>query len=354
MTRRNKTGDGADRAGAERRPRLSDVARAAGVHPGTVSRALNPQTAHLLNADTVVRLREVARDLDYRVNGLAASLRRSRSGLIGVVMRDFTNMMMPIMFRGIENRLRESGYMALLGNTYADPERKRDLYQTFLDRRVDGFVVTFADREDADLAMLRADGVPLVLLNRATVTRGDLTILPDLEGGMRAVGEHLLTLGHQRIGYVAGPGNALTADRKLEALRLTLASAGAPLCDAAVRRARLATDVDGEAAAHELLAARPDLTAVACGNDLIALGALRAAARLGRDCPRDLSIAGFNDIPFLDRITPPLTSVSIPHYDMGHAAADAVVALIEGTERGDPPPFPCNLVVRASTGPALI
>ncbi len=331
--------------------RLADVAKAAGVHPGTVSRALNPETAHHLNADTVARVREVARELDYRVNGLAAGLRRSRSGLIGVVMRDFTNMMLPVMFRGIENRLRESGYMALLGTTYADPERKRDLYQTFLDRRVDGFVVTFADRDDADLAILRSDGIPLVLLNRATVTPGDLAILPDLEGGMRVVAEHLLKLGHRRIGYVAGPSNALTADRKLAALRAALASSGAPLDEAVVRRARLATDLDGEAAAHDLLAAHPELTAVACGNDLIALGTLRAATKLGRECPFDLSVVGFNDIPFLDRIAPALTSVAIPHYEMGYAAADAVVALIGNKPVAASLAFPCTLVPRASTGP---
>ncbi|WP_192843066.1 LacI family DNA-binding transcriptional regulator [Aureimonas frigidaquae] len=329
---------------------LSDVAKAAGVHPSTVSRALNPQTAHIVNQETLERVRRVAQDLDYRINNLASNLRRSRSGLIGVVMRDFTNMMLPVMFRGIENRLRESGYMALLGNTYADAARKHDLVRTFLDHRVDGFVVTYADRDDHDLDLVRSRNIPLVLLNRETDHLGDPTILPDLVIGTEAVIAHLLELGHRRIGILAGPRNAVTADHKLDGFRSALARREIILCDSETRRAHLATDTDGEDAAFDLLSARPELTALACGNDLLALGAVRAAARLGMRCPEDLSITGFNDIPFLDRVTPPLTSVSIPHYEMGYAAAHAIVSRISGGPISDKERrFPCTLVVRAST-----
>lgn len=349
---RRENNDRQGHAALRRPPRLKEVAQAAGVHASTASRALNPETAHLVTPEVVALVKKTASAMGYRVNPLAASLRTNQSRMIGVVMRDFTNTMLPIMFRGIENRLRENGYLPLFGTTYADPERKRDLIDTFLDRRVDGLIITFADPEDEVVEELRERHLPFVLLNRTTRHEDDVRILPDAAPAIRQIVGHLIGLGHREIGYVAGPATALTAEVKIEAFREALQQHGLPFTPDAVVRAHLATDDDGEVAARELIARRPDLTALVCGNDLLALGALRALEASGRSCPADMSVTGFNDMPHMDRMSPPLTTARLPHYEMGAAAAEQVVRLING-DAIEPrlTSFPASMIVRGSTGP---
>ncbi|RFC61771.1 LacI family transcriptional regulator [Fulvimarina endophytica] len=332
--------------------RLKEVAALAGVHPATASRALNPQTAPKVKAATLERVKAAALELDYRVNTQAANLRKKRSGLIGVVMRDFTNMMLPIMFKGIEDRLRKSGYVALLGTTYADADRKRDLYRTFMDRRVDGMIVTYADRIDEDLERVRSARVPSVLINRSTLSGGESRVLPDIAIAMTQIVDHLAGFGHTEFGYIAGPENSAMSDRKSEAFRAAIGRHELHVGEERMVRPVLATDDEGERIALRLLTQHPELTALVCSNDLLAIGALRAAAKLGLGCPKDISVSGFNDIPFLDRIEPPLTTASIPHYEMGYAAAERLVREIAGERDLESEiVFPSSIVVRRSTGP---
>lgn len=330
------------------RARLKDVAATVGVHPSTVSRALNPRTVHLVKASVAEEIRHVAAAMGYTGDAVAAALRRRQSKTVGFVVRDLTNTMIPVMFRGVENRLRISGYMPLLGNTYTDPARKRDLVSALKDRRVDGFIFTFADVEDDVIAQLRADGTPFVMLNRTTNSADDIRVLPDVNSAMAQVISHLVEARHERIAHIAGPIDSAIADMKLAAFLHEGRRRG--IEPGPIVRSREASEEGGRRALMQLLDMDSGTTAIVCANDMQALGCLTGLAEAGLTCPADISIVGFNDMPYINRIHPSLTTVRIPHYEMGYAAADCLVRRLEGDDNVPREIcFPTELILREST-----
>jgi len=331
---------------------LREVADLAGVHPATVSRALNPDTRDRVNAKTAVRVDEAARTLGYRVNRLARGLKMRRSLTAGVLIPDLTNPFFPPIVRGIEDRLQEDGYTALLTNTDGDPQRARKGLETLLDRQVDGLILATATREDALVADAAAAGLPVVLVNRRVDQSDVPAVVPDDVGGVHAAVEHLVGLGHRRIAHIAGPLTTSTGHLRREGF---LASAGEYGLDVAdlVRVADSFTETAGTLQALALLRAHRDITAIVAGNDLIALGCLDALVTEGRRCPDDVSLVGFNDMPFIDKVSPPLTTVHVPHYELGQRAADLLLGRLQDRTRASSQlVVGVRLIVRDSTAPA--
>jgi LacI family transcriptional regulator len=331
------------------RATLRDVARIAGVHPGTVSRALNPATEALVRDATVRRVRQVAEQLGYRPNPLARGLKTNRTYTIGVIVPDIQNPLFPPIIRGLDDRLGEAGYTPLIANSDNDPARERTDFEAMLARAVDGFVTATA-RLDHELLDEFADvGLPLVLVNRRVEDGSLPSATADDRAGVRFAVEHLVGLGHTRIAHLGGPQDVSTGRQRREGFEKAMAAAN--LDASLIRTGRAFTEPEGARLCEELLTDGEDVTAIVAGNDLMALGCYDVFAERGIDCPGDISVAGFNDMPFADRFAPPLTTVRIPHYEIGVAAAQLLLDILQGDHAG-PTEIVLEplLVVRGSTG----
>jgi LacI family transcriptional regulator len=333
----------------QKRPTVSDVAELAGVHRSTAARALNPASSGMLTPDTVRRVQRAARTLGYSTNAFARGLRTNRSMTVGVLIPDLNNPLFPPIVRGIEKALLSRGYTALLANTDNDADREGSSFAALLARHVDGFLVATARDNDLMLDEAARREIPTVLLNRANTGCTLPLVTGDDRAGIRSAVDHLVAAGHRRIGHLAGPEGVSTAEVRLAGFRESLADRG--LAGPVVRCGSF-TEAAGAEAAAALLAQHPDLTAVIAANDLIALGALRTLQVRGLRCPEDVSLVGFNDMRFADAFNPPLTTVHVPHEQMGTEGARLLL------ERLDDPTapaksllLPLHLVVRASTAP---
>ncbi len=311
---------------------LRDVAAAARVHPATASRALNPETRILVSEETARRVTAAAAKLGYRPNPVARSLRTRRSHTVGVLIPDLNNPLFPPIVRGLEDKLSEAGYVALIGNTDADANRERTLFEQMRARHVDGFVLATATLHDRLLAEAAAAEVPVVLMNRLAQDYSFPSVSVDNEQGARMAVTHLARLGHTRIAHIAGPQEASTGVSRLRGFRDGMATHGLEVDEGLITYASKYTVEEGVRCCRELLARQPAFTAVAAANDMLAVGCYAALDECSLQCPDDISVIGFNDMPFIDRLRPPLTTVRFPHYQLGTEAAQLLLERIGGGE----------------------
>jgi LacI family transcriptional regulator len=329
---------------------LRDVARLARVHPGTVSRTLNPATRSLVNDATAARVVEAAQALDYRPNPIARGLKTNRSFTVGVVIPDLTNPLFPPIVRGIEERLGDAGYTSLIANTDNAAERERMDFEAMRARQVDGFITATARLDHELLSEIADSGQPIVLVNRRVEDGALPAVAADDHRGARLAVEHLAGLGHRAIAHLGGPQNLSTGRQRHLGFRTAMKAVG-PAPRARVRFAKAFTEAEGARLCRALLDAPGEVTAIVAANDLLALGCYDVLAERGLRCPQDVSVVGFNDMPFADRFNPPLTTVRIPHREMGAAAAEVLLELM--AEPQTPPRqilLPATLIVRGSTG----
>jgi len=331
---------------------LRDVAAAARVHPATASRALNPETRILVSEDTARRVAAAAAKLGYQPNPVARSLRTRRSHTVGVLIPDLNNPLFPPIVRGLEDKLAAAGYVALIGNTDADASRERLIFEQMRARRVDGFVLATATLHDRLLAEVAAADLPVVLMNRLSQDYSFPSVSVDNEQGARMAVSQLARLGHTRIAHIAGPQEASTGVSRLRGFREGMATHGLEVREELIAYAGRYTVEDGTRCARELLTVPGGFTAVAAANDMLAVGCYAALDEAGLQCPDDISVIGFNDMPFIDRLRPPLTTVRFPHYQLGTEAAQLLLERIG--EREGPVKIlylAPELIVRKSVAP---
>lgn len=334
-------------------PTLDDVARAAGVHKATASRALNPDGQGRVSEQTVRRVRAVAQRLGYTPNALAKGLRTARTSTVGVVLPDLTNPLFPPIVRGIEDVLARQGYVALLANTDNDDDREVMHIDALRARRVDGFIVATARRDHPLLEAMALEGVPIVLVNRTTDRHDISAVLGNEASGIAAAVEHLVSLGHTSIAHIAGPHQLSTGLTRSDAFRAATRAHGLRLRKSDIIEADAYTVSAGFSAADRLLSGGRPVTAIVAANDMIAVGALQALTAKGLRCPNDVSVVGFNDMPFVDQLSPPLTTVRLPQYDVGVQAAELLLdRLTDPKNTAKSVVLPVSLVIRGSTGPA--
>jgi len=331
---------------------LKEVAARAGVHASTVSRALNPETRAMVTEEVVQRVTDAASGLGYRPNPIASSLRTNRTLTVGVVVPDLTNALFPPIIRGIEDTLAPAGYTAIIANSDNDADRERLTVERMRERRVDGLILATARRRDGLIDSFREDNLPVVLINRTVDRTGVACIINDDALGMRLVVDHVAGLGHREIAFVGGPRALSTGDARYRGFTAAMRAAGLKPDPALICPADAFRDEAGYAACRTLIGRGRRFTAIVAANDLLALGCLDAFAEHGLSCPEDVSLTGFNDIPNMHRISPPLTTVRISHYHMGARAAETLMELI----RSDHAPvqkllLEPELVVRGSTAP---
>jgi len=327
------------------RPTLKDIARDVGVHVSTISRALNG--THPVSPDLAQRIKRVSERHGYQPNVAAVMLKTNRSRTIGVVIPDITDPVFPPIIRGIEDGLARHGYLAVLANTDGDPRRQVQVIETLRPRGIDGLIVASALRHDADVSRSTA-GMAVVTVSRRTDDPRFSSVVHDEDDGVRRVLAHLASLGHRQLATIAGPQTVSTGfNRYSSFLRHGegLLGTGPP----AVSFARAFNELEGERCAEELLAAGRPFTALVCANDRLAVGAIAVLRRHGIDCPRDVSVTGFNDMALADRLSPALTTVRVNHYRAGVEAAELIVGtLAPGAAEPRHVVLPVELIVRDS------
>jgi LacI family transcriptional regulator len=334
---------------------LRDVAVRAGVHPATASRALNPETRILVSEDTAQRVLDAAAALGYRPNPVARSLRTRRSHTVGVLIPDLNNPLFPPIVRGLEDRLAAAGYVALIGNTDSDDERERMVFEQMRARHVDGLVLATARLRHPLLAEAARSEMPVVLINRLAQDYSFPSVTVDNERGVRMAVAHLSALGHRRIAHIAGPQEMSTGLSRYRGFVTAMESGGLQVDGDLIVFAKAFTVEEGLRCSRLLLerGAGAGCTAIAAANDMLAVGCYAALDDAGLTCPDDISVVGFNDMPFIDRLRPPLTTIRFPHYQVGTEAAQLLLERI--AEHAGPVKIlylAPELVIRGSTARA--
>lgn len=334
------------------RATLKDVAKLAGVHPGTASRALNVETRELVNEATAKRVLAAAEELGYRANPIARGLKTSRSYTVGVLIPDLTNPLFPPIVRGIQDRLEEAAYTPLIANTDNDPDRERVDVEAMRARQVDGLITATARRDHGLPADLEDLPLPVVLVNRGLEDGARPAVVADDVLGVRLAVEHLAELGHRRIAHLAGPQELSTGYLRREGFVRAMEDLGLAADPELILVGDAFVESEGERLCNELLDRHGEVTAILAGNDLMALGCYDAFVTRGIECPGQISVVGYNDMPFAGWFNPPLTTVALPHYEIGTRAAELLLERLQ-----DPSLAPTqvtlepSLVVRGSTAP---
>lgn len=332
---------------------LKDIARATGVHVSTVSRALTPNGRASLSPEVVERVRKTAEEMEYRPNLLASGLRTSRTMTVGVMIPDITNMLFPPIVRGVESFLETHGYASILVNTDSDADREMRLMNVLRERGVDGVINAAVLNDDPRMEQFAAD-IPCVTVNRKLENSTIPSVISDDVGGVRMMVKRLLKAGHTCIGHIAGPPDLSTGVDRRAAFEAAMREQGHDDPASLVATAFRYTEDEGTRCADELLDRVDSLTAILCANDRLAIGALQALTARGLSCPDDISLTGFNDIPFLDLIPPGLTTVQILQFDIGRTAAEILVKMMTSPDKRVPSVtiLPVSIVERGSIGPA--
>ncbi|MCZ0952730.1 MAG: LacI family DNA-binding transcriptional regulator [Rhodospirillaceae bacterium] len=331
---------------------IKDVASRAGVHPSTVSRVLNPATRSMVSDHLARKIMRVAEELGYRRNPLAAGLRTQRTHTVGIVLPDITNPVFPPMVRGAEHTLGAEGYTAILADSGGRRRSERTILEDMKTRRVDGLIIAAARRKDPIVDECVELAIPLVLVNRTVDKHNVAAVINDDELGIELALEHLQALGHHRVAYVGGPQSTSTGYVRYRTFIRSSKRLGLNVDRQMVVNARDYTESAGQRAFKRILERKKDFTAVLTANDLLALGCYDGIRACGLKCPDDISVTGFNDMPFVDRFDPPLTTLHIPLDDLGVQAAQL---LLERIRQPDAPVKQLRLepriVVRGSTAP---
>jgi LacI family transcriptional regulator len=311
------------------RVRILDVAAAAGVSIATVSAALNEVESARISADTRARVREIADRLGYVPNRLAQGLRVQRSGTIGFVGDTVATTPYAVgMVRGALEAARAADRVVLLMNTEGDPNLEAREFATLLQHQVDGvlYATMYHRRVEVPSGL---GATPVVLVDAESSDPGVSSVVPDeISGAATAVGE-LLDHGHRRIGFINNPDPILAATGRLEGYRTALERAGISLDPRLIVAATSNGPEGGYRAARQLLELPARPTGLFCFRDLMAMGAYQAAMEAGLRIPEDLSIVGFDNMEFAAGLHPGLTTVALPHYEMGSWGVHQLLTLME-------------------------
>jgi LacI family transcriptional regulator len=295
---------------------------------------------------------KVAEQLGYRPNPIARGLKTAKSGTVGLVIPDLTNPLFPPIVRGIEEVLEPAGYSGLIVNTDNDPGREQWQIEHLRSRQVEGLIVATARVEHPLMEQLHREGVVMVMVNRRPQGVDVPSITPDDAAGVAFAVSHLAELGHTRIAHVAGPQTTSTGVTRARAFRAAIRDLGLDDDPALVTTTESWSENAGADGLRRLLDSGTEFTAISAGNDLIALGCYDVFLERGIACPDQVSVVGFNDMPFLDKLRPPLTTIAIPHQQIGAEAARLLPDSIADPSRpARSVPLPLSLKVRGSTAP---
>lgn len=328
---------------------IKDVARRAGVSVATVSRVLNKSGP--VSPEAAQRILEAADVLHYVPHGGARSLITSKTSTIGVLLPDLYGGFFSELIRGIDQTAQPHGYHLLISGSH---NRKSEMEAAMraMRGRTDGLIAMSPHFDAATLLQNLPPTLPVILLSCQARDDDHRVIAIDNAGGAQAMVQHLITLGHRRIAMVKGEEGHFDTAERLQGYRRALVEAGITP-DPQYEVQGDFSEASGHRAVRGLLALRERPTAIFCANDSMAIGGLSAAADAGLRVPADITVVGFDDIPLATYLSPPLTSVHVPIFEMGERAASRLIAALkgEGTSECRHERLPTRLVVRSSCAP---
>ena len=328
---------------------IKDVAKKAGVSIATVSRAM--QDKGIISPSTKMRVLDVAKELNYRVDMVARSLKKKQTKSIGLCICNICNPFYPPLVRGVENTINKFGYSLVICNTEENPKTEEAYLNVMLEQRVDGLIITPTWNICSSLKEFAARNIPIVVVDRrATDILSDTVCVDNVHGAYTAV-EHLILLGHKRIGLIGGPKMISTTQERvqgyLEALRkYDLKKDKSLLVDGG-------SSIEGGMKAMEDLLELPSPpTAVFGYNNVVTLGALLTLKQRNKKIPKDIAILGFDEVEWAGVVEPPLTVVSQPVYAIGATAGQLIMQrlLNEGPKNKQKIVLKTELIIRKSCG----
>jgi DNA-binding LacI/PurR family transcriptional regulator len=329
--------------------KIQEVARRARVSTATVSRTINNPS--LVNPKTAKRVWKAIEELRYYPNTQARSLVSGRSRILGLIVSDITNPFFPELIKGFEDVAIQHGYEILISSTNYDSARMAICVRRMLERKVEGVAIMTSEMDKHLVDQFANRNVPMVFLDVGPPGEHVSNIVVDYAMGINEAVDHLLSLGHRRIGFIGGPAGLKSARIRRIAFLRSLGHHGIDR-DARLVEAGDHTVDGGLAAMTRMLDSRCAATAVLASNDLTAIGMMRAVRRAGLVVPRDISVVGFDDIRLAEFTEPPLTTVRLSRQDLAERAFDALLSELEGKPRPPENKVETHLVVRETTCPA--
>lgn len=327
-------------------PTLDDVANAAGVSTATVSRCLNEKQK--VSPKTLSKVMEAVESLGYTPNFNARAMAAKQSHTIGAIIPTMENAIFARGLQAFQETLLEQGYNLLVSSSAYQPKLEAQQIRELVARGADGLLLIGYERDEAVYDYLARRGIPTVLAWASMPDKGHASVGFDNRASMRLLADRVIEMGHRRIAVISGitEGNDRAAGR-LAGIQDSWQAHGFDLAALPVIETPYETE-NGAAAFVELMQAREKPTVVMCGNDVLASGAISKARDLDLDVPRDVSVTGFDDIELAKHVFPALTTVHVPHRQMGRIAAQSLVGLIEKRSEKVTRQLDVSIVMRAS------
>lgn len=338
--------------GMSKRVTMTDVAQEAGVSLMTVSRVVNKKDG--VSDKTRQRVLEVVDALGYRPSSIARGLVTKHTNTLGIVVPDIANPFFSSIARGAEQQAYAETYSVFVGNTNEEPERERAILESLEDKRVDGILLCSSRLGEEELAEVVDRFPAVVLVSRKLDYDGcvGIILIADEFGGKLAT-QHLLQSGHRNIGLIIGPQISHSTRGRFKGYQTALEQTDIPYNPDWVRYCSPVV-TQGKETAHQLLEDNPELTALFCHNDLVAVGAMQACTQLGLDVPGDVAIVGFDDIDLAAIVSPALTTLRVDRAGIGRTAMQMLLAQIKDcTETPREIVLQPELIVRDSA-PAMV
>ena len=326
---------------------IREVAESAGVSYATVSHVIN--NTRVVTQETRERVLAAMTALNYHPNALARSLRQGKTNTIGLVLPDSANPFFAEISRGIEDVAFKKGYSVFFCNTELDTERELFYVDVLSKKQVDGIIFVAAGDQADSLDFLLRQNMPVVMIDRDLPNVQVDAVLTDHQLGGFLATQHLIELGHTRIACIAGPSSITPSAERITGYRKALEEAGLPYEESLILRGDYHAQ-SGMDSTHSILKMTLRPTAIFALNDLMALGALGAAAEAGYSVPKDLAVVGYDNLELARFTNPPLTTIAQPKKEIG---LQAVNLLVDRISRKNQPPsrlvLAPELIIRRST-----
>lgn len=330
-------------------PTLHDVAREAGVSTATVSRCLNMPDRVI--DSTRVKVMAAIEKLGYSPNFGARVMAARRTNTIGAIIPTMENAIFARGLQAFQEELRIHGYTLLVASSSYRPDIEEEQVRTLVARGAEGLLLIGYDRDPRVYQFLHAQNIPFLIAWAYDASTDVPAVGFDNQKSMRNLATEVIAKGHKRIGVISA--ETKTNDRarlRVDGIREATRAAGLDASSIPVVETHYGIEA-GAAALEMLLTRAPDLTAVMCGNDVLAAGAIKKAREIGLDVPRDLSITGFDDIELANVVSPALTTVHVPHRDMGRKAATTLIGMMGSPHEGENIELEAKICLRQSLAP---
>ena len=328
---------------------IRDVARLAGVAPITVSRVINNND--YASKETRLRVIQAIEELGYVPNSLSQSFRWKQTGLFALLVTDITNPFWTTVARGVEDGVSDAGFNVILCNTDESDEEVERYLRVLLAKQIDGVFIVPASNASEQVSALKKKGIPAVVLDRRFPELLIDSVRCDSEQGAYLVTKHLLSLGHERISLINGPSGLSTVeDRTSGYLRAHAETHILPAAEL-IFNGHFTVE-SGEELAAKALASPTQPTALFAANNFLTLGCLKAIRSKGLQIPQDISLVGFDDLPFMQLIEPGITVATQPAYEMGRLAVELLLSRLNKKLPDNPQEIvlPTGLIIRQSCG----